>query len=483
MNLYERLAAYRDGGTYPMHMPGHKRNTARFNMENPYGLDITEIEGFDDLHQPEGILREGQERAARAYGAEESWYLVGGSTAGILAGITACTKPGDRVLAARSCHRSVYHAMLLNQLTPEWLLPQPEEEIAAPGVITPEDVEQALTEDGEPVSLCIITSPTYEGRISDVRRIAQICHAHGVPLLVDEAHGAHLGFGGFPEGALAAGADLVVQSLHKTLPAFTQTGLLHAQGSLVNRERVKRCLDIFQTSSPSYLLMAGIDRCVRFLEQPAVLAEWHAVLEECRSGLRSLRCLQLVENGDRDPSKLVLATGGSGHTGPELMRELRRRGFELEMAAADYALAMTGAGDEPEKLRAFVRAVTEIDAEWVERLPAEGIPADRNRREALWKAFSLQPRVRLPLWLAEREEGVRLPLWGKEPEGSMRMLPPEERTGRICVSFLYAYPPGIPLLAPGEEITETVWEAIAACRAAGIALQGEGREKDCCRVL
>ncbi len=458
MNLYEKLREHGEHGPYPLHMPGHKRNGQWLSMENPYLLDITEIEGFDDLHEPEGILREGMEEAARLYGADESWYLVDGSTAGILAGIAACTRPGDAVLAARNCHRSVYHGMILNSLVPTYLYPPVDPDWRITGSVRPEDVEAALEQPGASFALVLVTSPTYEGVLSDIPAIAEICHRHGVPLMVDEAHGAHLGFGeGFPAGALDGGADLVVQSLHKTLPAFTQTGLLHRQGNRVSGERVKHYLDMIQTSSPSYLLMAGLDRCLSLLrpEKRGWMADWRESLEEFYRRTAGLQTLRILTGSPlffgRDPSKLVISVRGSGHTGPDLMELLRGGyGFELEMAAADYALAMTGAGDRREEIVRFAGSLSEIDARWGEE-GGGGEPAPVPRPGPA--------RVRLAPAEADRREGVRIPL-------------DEAAVGKISLEFAFVYPPGIPILAPGEEITEEVLAVLKAQERAGLALRG-----------
>ncbi|MCD8077354.1 MAG: aminotransferase class I/II-fold pyridoxal phosphate-dependent enzyme [Lachnospiraceae bacterium] len=495
MHLYDQLVKHAENGAYPMHMPGHKRNGAWLSMENPYLLDITEIEGFDDLHAPEGILREGMERAARLYGADESWYLVNGSTAGILAGIAASTQPGDTVLVARNCHRSVYHALMVNRLEPVYLYPPVEPDWGLWGSVRPQDVEEALEKAERKISLVVITSPTYEGILSDVKTIAEICHAHGVPLLVDEAHGAHLGFSGespaestdagvspaavetqggklsFPAGAVSAGADLVVQSLHKTLPSLTQTGLLHRRGERVSGERVKECLDIYQTSSPSYILMASIDRCLELLEPEnrGWLKAWEDRLRGFYLPARRLRGLRVLADSPaffaRDLSKLVISTRGTGHTGPELAERLRRPyGFEPEMTSTDYVIAMTGAGDTWEAMARFTESILEIDDRWMWESETK---IEAQELHGMWDDFRACPRR--SLWEARLTEGRTVPL-------------NREALGAISRDFVYAYPPGIPILAPGEEITESVLSAVTLCEEKGLRLRGpacEGKVQIC----
>ena len=339
--LYRKLREYGESDYYGFHMPGHKRQLGSF--ENPYKFDITEIDGFDDLHHPErdGVLTRAQERAAGLYGAEETHFLVGGSTAGILSAISGCTRRGGRILMARNCHRSVYHAAELGGLEAEYLYPQ---QIASPGIngpVLPEDVERALAEkeafseqekgqDARKAAgwfqAVVITSPTYDGICSDVRAIAKICHRHEVPLIVDQAHGAHFPFSDyFPEDAVSAGADVVIHSVHKTLPSLTQTALLHIQGRLADRERIRHFLSVYQSSSPSYILMASIDACMELLETKgeALFREHAQLLEIFREGCRDLEALRLY-GAERAPyfdrSKLLICHGTGGNYGRQAFR-------------------------------------------------------------------------------------------------------------------------------------------------------------------
>jgi arginine/lysine/ornithine decarboxylase len=229
MTLLELLQTYSQSDALPMHMPGHKRNTALFPYLETLGaaLDITEIDSFGNLHAPEGILAERMTQAARLWGSKQAWWLVGGSTCGLLAAIDAATNAGDKVLLGRNCHKSVYNACMLCHLETAYIQPHSFPHHCFADIITPQQVEQALAEHPD-TRLVVLTSPTYEGLTSDILAISKIVHAHNAVLLVDEAHGGHLGFDNhFPTSAVKLGADMVVQSLHKTLPSLTQTALLH----------------------------------------------------------------------------------------------------------------------------------------------------------------------------------------------------------------------------------------------------------------
>ncbi|MDE5893243.1 MAG: aminotransferase class I/II-fold pyridoxal phosphate-dependent enzyme, partial [Acetatifactor sp.] len=243
--LFEQLERYGESDTYPCHMPGHKRQSMGALPKQLAKLDITEIEGFDNLHQPQGILCKLQQYAAQVYGAEETFYLVNGSTCGILSAISAAVPMGGRLLIARNCHKSVYHGAYLRRLRLSYLYPALVPEAGICEAISPQQVQEALEREPD-INGVLIVSPTYEGRIAEVEEIARIVHSHGIPLIVDEAHGAHLGFHpAFAKGSSRAGADLVVASVHKTLPAMTQTALLHVNGSLVDRRLVRRFLQIY----------------------------------------------------------------------------------------------------------------------------------------------------------------------------------------------------------------------------------------------
>ena len=459
MDLLETLRQYHDSGACPMHMPGHKR--ADLGGELPWQLDITEIDGFDNLHDARGILKESMDRAARLYGSDRAFFLVNGSTCGILAGICAAACPGDTVLLPRGCHKSVYHALELRDLVPVYLPVPVDAATGAAASLRPETVAKALAKHPE-AKLLIVTSPIYEGVVSDISAIVALAHGAGVPVLVDEAHGAHLGFSpAFPGGAVAAGADIVIQSLHKTLPSLTQTALAHWNRGLVDEGELARQLAVFQTSSPSYLLMGAMDRCVRLLEERSgeLFAAYEENLAAFDEAIRDLRHLRvLCHGGDSpenhpdiftfDPGKLVVCTRCTSITGPQLMETLRNGyGIELEMAQEDYALAMTSICDTRESLLRLAHALTEIDSRLADApaRPASGPPP-------------LPPR-RMGMLEARRQKGCLTPL--------------EEAVGRVSGEMVWAYPPGIPLLVPGEEVTAELCLVLRRMEAGGIVLHGE----------
>lgn len=451
----------------PMHMPGHKRNLALSGRDGYLtalcaDCDITEIAGFDNLAEPEEIFLTLKQRAARLWKSEEAYPLVNGSTCGILAAIYATVPYGGEVIVARNCHKSVYNGLQLVNARVTYLLPEQEPVTGTYGRITKEAVEAALREVPN-AKLVILTSPTYEGILSDIEGICEIAHKKGIPVLVDSAHGAHLGFGDFPKGAVECGADLVVHSLHKTLPCLTQTAMLHRNGDLVSGQAVQNAINMFQTSSPSYLLLASIEGCVGLLEEQGdtLFREWEEALSRFYQGaclLKNLRipgeAMERTEDGVagasgdremiRDLSKLIIVTEGTGLTGPGLMELLREEHcIELEMAAERYGLAMTGPGDTRESLNRLLKALFAIDEKCCI------VPG----RETVYPSL---PPVRLTIGEAMGSKGEEVLL--------------EEAMGRIAAEHLWAYPPGIPVVVAGEEITEDVIAYLTEKRRQGVEL-------------
>lgn len=444
-DLLTELTAYTGRDYYPFHMPGHKRNTELCGMGNPYGLDITEIDGFDNLHDAQGILNYAMKEAAELYDAEETYFLINGSTCGILAAIHACTKQGDMVLVARNCHKSVYHAMYLRQLVPVYLCPRIWQGISMG--VSPEDVAQALRTYPE-IRAVMIVSPTYEGIVSPVREIAEIVHDFGCPFIVDEAHGAHFGFAeGFPETAVRLGADLVIQSVHKTLPALTQSALLHLgsgqrtkrKGYAVDRERLQRYLSIFQSSSPSYLLMAGIQNSLRIVkEQKDVL--FPRLLENIaflHKKTEKLQCLSLLSLKNSDPSKLVIfIKPSSGRNGHWLYRILLKKyHLQMEMESLWYVLAMTGIADRREGFERLSNALQEIDAHLLSCRERKGQGMMEEEQEKEETGCLLPPQAgTIQKALDSPKEQCLL----------------DSAIGHISADYLSFYPPGIPVLVPGK---------------------------------
>ncbi|MBQ6470326.1 MAG: aminotransferase class I/II-fold pyridoxal phosphate-dependent enzyme [Lachnospiraceae bacterium] len=483
--LENRLTEYAESGAYPFHMPGHKRNpeweTAGWNC------DITEIDGFDDLHDPNGLLKREMERAATFYGTKETLFSVNGSTGALLAAISAAVPAGGRILAARNCHRSVFNAIYLRGLNAEYVMPEADGAAwaCAGGPVSAEDIETALQKEeaaaekernsrkNDRTAAVVITSPTYDGIVSDIRAIADTVHRHGAVLIVDEAHGAHLAMHPcFPESAVQCGADLVVQSMHKTLPAMTQTALLHNVTGRVPSSALRYFMDIFETSSPSYVLMASITACLHALaDNGAVFEAYSGRLKTLRERLGSLKRLRLFSYEAAnmyDFSKLCIGVGTSGLTGPELYDLLRKKyGLQMEMKTPSYVLAMTSCADTEEGFRRLAEALEEIDAQIPDR---KGTGGEKNRGgkasfELLYS--SATPKIRMTI-----AEAADKAIYGNGPAEEKTLIP-----GEVCTVFAECYPPGIPLLVPGEVVPADFPERVRALREMGLTVRRAGREE------
>ncbi len=482
--LINRLKGYEKTDMYPLHMPGHKRLKWRegadgrafhqgMEFPNPFEVDITEIDGFDNLHHPEGILKESMEWAAGLYGADRTRYLVNGSTSGLLSAVCGCVPSGGRILVGRNCHKAVYNGIYLHRLQVSYVYPQSTKEWGIQGGILPEDVEKFLKEQPD-IRAVLIVSPTYDGIVSDVGEIAKIVHRAGLPLIVDEAHGAHFRYSEiFPKSALELGADVVIQSVHKTLPSLTQTALLHMKcnrpdgGAYMDMEAVERYLHIFQSSSPSYILMASIENGIFQMEQLRKkdgMRNFADSLLQMRESLSTMKNLRLVGRElkgrygvfDLDPSKVVISTRYAPFDGEGLSELLRKQyHLEMEMCGADYVTAIMAVGDSRTGFERLRAALLAIDKESCPSVKMRSQGRDPDRFDCV---YSIPAKTQRSLWSAI--------------DGKSRRVPLGESTGKISGEFVYIYPPGIPLIAPGECITGQFLEVILEYIGKGLPVQG-----------
>ncbi len=440
--IYGKLAKMAARNPVSFHVPGHKNgnSSGMSPLFREMGkLDTTELYGTDNLHNPVGIIKNAQERAASLYGARESFFLVNGTTGGILAAVSAMASPGDKILMQRDCHRSVFHAAALNNLVPVYMRPQFCPSTGRKLSVAAKQVEEALAIEKN-IKLVVLTYPTYDGVCSDLEAIAQAVHLNGAALLVDSAHGAHLGFSDlFPKSPLECGADVVVQSTHKTLPAFTQGSILHINSNRVDSQRMASMLAVYQSSSPSYLLMAGIESAVDIMEKEGrfLLERLHGEIEafaeklksETDIGLSSREAFLADTGFDLDQSKLLLDFSGLGISGLRVMEILRKK-YEIyaEMAGLKSLLLHSGVGNSQND---FARALAALVAIWGDK----SIPRKS---------------------LSQSEYSYRIPemaiLPGRAFYKKVIKVPLKDARGMISGAYLMPYPPGIPLVCPGERI-------------------------------
>ncbi len=469
-HLFNQLKKHSASEMYPYHMPGHKRHCFGELSQDSYQCDITEIEGFDNLHDATGILKVLQDQAAAMYGADESFYLVNGSTAGVLSAISSAVSEDGHILMSRNCHKSSYHAAYLRRLRVSYLYPSYIEGLPILDAITPKQVEEAL-EQLEDVEAVMIVSPTYEGRIADVEAISKIVHAKGIPLIVDEAHGSHLGFAdGFSRNSCQCGADLVIHSVHKTLPALTQTALLHVCGALIDRDKLRRFLRIYQSSSPSYLLMGSIDNALHYVEKNRVhlFAEFRKNCHEMMEKLRDCKHLKfpIMDGGKQDIGKLVISVEGTNITGKQLYDLLRGKyHLELEMAAQQYCLAMFTVNDGKEAYERMTFALIEIDKE----LECLKIDAEVGAEKADMERNILESEEVCKIFLSGDVKGKSFYEAWDSPRQEVLLM---DAVGMRSAEFVNLYPPGIPILVPGEQVTRKICTQIKASFECGLTVQG-----------
>lgn len=547
--INEALEKYIEKGTYPWHMPGHKRqpieavqnvdniSKSRENFWNGvYAHDFTEAKDLDDMHEPEMFIADSIAEMKKVYGTFATYMLVNGSTSGLMTAIHATCHRGDVILAARNCHKAVYNAICMLELEPEYIVPdyvdmrwlcgvnqngeQPitdgmtdvsgesnretREKMAASsevnheteeradvngeddrevsertdilGDISPDKLELALKElvaDGRKPRAVIITSPTYEGVISDIRTIAGIVHRYGIYLIVDEAQGAHLNFMEGHETAMQQGADIVIESLHKTMPALTQTSLLHVMNPELD-ERVRRYLQIFQSSSPSYIFMQSMEKAVAFgANNRDEFARYGRRLEAFAGKCDSLRNIRLFRPGvnvskndegcsackvfDHDEGRLVFVVrpgtvdeSGQKFTGVMLAEILADRyGLIVEMASVSYVICISSVVDSADSYDILFNAVAEIDG----NLGYEPDKTDRQELDIISGRRSAMPP-------------------GSAWDRPVESVPIEGAAGKVSGAFVYAYPPGIPVLAPGEVVDRQAVNGIKSMIDSGLNVAG-----------
>ncbi|WP_130837378.1 aminotransferase class I/II-fold pyridoxal phosphate-dependent enzyme [Lachnoclostridium sp. Marseille-P6806] len=499
-------ALHRQGeASYPFHMPGHKRRAAGLLPEElPYRIDFTEIPGTDNLHEADGILRAAMERTARLCGVPWSRYLVNGSTCGNLAAIAAAVRPGGELIAARNCHRSIWHAAELLDLAVHVAEPPEDAEFHVSGSVNPGEVQRLLVRFPKTEAV-VLTSPTYEGVLSDVHAAAELCHERGIPLIVDEAHGAHLGLCfpgggrscdyGFPDSASHQGADVVIQSAHKTLPGLTQTAWLHlCSERFLSPAKLEHQLDIFETSSPSYPLLCSLDSCTGFLlrEGRGLFERWERALRNFHEEAKKFRRLRVLccggDSRERhgffgfDPSKLYISGRGAGLTGAELAACLRERfHFEMEMTCGDCVLAMTSPMDSPEALAALAAALRRVDDDGGDAVsayrPGAGFASscsDGRMSAAVGETVPEITEMELSV-LKEAVPGQRFRRFRPALEQPAERVSLSAAQGRQSGEYLWCYPPGVPILLPGEEISEARLSSIRRLAVAGTEFHRAGR--------
>ncbi len=463
--ILEAIKAYAELNTLRLHVPGHGGGIgASEDFLESMGtkvleLDVTELPGLDDLNNPTGIIADAQKLAAKAFGAERSHFLINGTTQGLQALIMAVSFPGGKLILPRNIHRSVVGGMILAGLNPVFVRPATIPGFNIPAGVPVKEYEKAMEDNPDAAGvLCI--HPTYHGVTGDLRGIAEAAHLKGKPVLADEAHGCHFYFHrGLPLGALECGADAAVQSIHKTGGSLTQSSMLHIQGNILKAEKITAALRLIQTSSPSYLLMASLDSARRRLAVNgedifAGLLEMSALIRKDLAEIKYLEVLseaQLDGQGavDFDFCRLVIRVSGLGITGYQAADWLAKtQGIFVEMADYDNIVAVPFLGMSEVESRRLVKAIREL--------------ACREGREGASLNFSVKPSP-----IAKQMVGLREAWFAPS-----RKVLLSEAVGAVCGEWLAIYPPGIPLIMPGEEISQEMVNYLIWAKQSGACFQG-----------
>jgi len=455
--LFERLVEHAEGGHASLHVPGHKSGqgidpAARPYYESLLRLDLTEITGLDDLHHPEEVILQAQQLAAECFGADETFFLINGSTVGNLAMIMSVCRRGDLLLVQRDVHKSVIHGLMLAGARAVFLNPEIDSETGMALGVRAETVRTALQKYPEAKGL-LITRPGYYGGANALELIVQMLHEQGKPLMVDEAHGAHFGFHpALPKSALQCGADVVVQSTHKLLTAMTMGAMLHVQGELVDRKELKRYLTMLQSSSPSYPLMASLDLSRRQMhtEGMELLEQGIRIIDGFLEKMNQVDRFELLEPGanqgiQRDPFKVIIKDAQGQMSGFELKDALEARGCFVELADPQAVLLVFSLASTEQDAGRIVEALKAI-AEQAPQGTASSIAAageSSTGRTASYAALT----------------GMSEPVSFDEPMARQKgtaQVPLNDAIGMLSAEMIVPYPPGIPVLCPGERITAEI---------------------------
>lgn len=432
-------------------MPGHQggkgapESLRRLLGDRALRADTTQVLDLDDIHRPRTALKHAQDLAAGYWGADRTWFLVNGSSCGNHAMIMATVGPGDEIVVPRNSHRSVMTGLLLSGARPVYVDAEYDAEMGLHHTVAPGAVDRALEQ--HPAAKAVFyTSVTPYGAAADSRGLVQVARRHGALALVDEAWGPHLNVLPQPRPALEAGADLVVHSVHKLLPALSQASVLHALGARVDHERVSMVLRMLQTTSPNCLLVASLDAAREAVQVGGAsrLAAAVALADRAREGMAEIPGIRTWRMDD--PTRLVFSALDLGYTGLELERELRdRHRIQLEMSDPRYGVALVTLGHTEADVDRLVEALRRLP-----RRPARPAPP-------AWEPPP-RPLVSMPL-----RDAFYAP---SEP------VPLREAVGRTCAEWITPYPPGIPLLCPGETFTRELVDALRGQLAAGVPLEG-----------
>ena len=443
--------------------PGHKQGTGCDRTfidligKTALTADLPELPELDNLFAPEGVIKEAQNLASQTFGAEKTWFLVNGSTCGIMAAILATCGTGDKIILPRNIHSSAIAGLILSGAIPVFIQPEYDAGEGLAYNVTPQAVQQALKQHPDTKTVMML-HPTYQGVCSDLKAIADLTHQYDIPLLVDEAHGAHFAFHpDLPPSAMSVGADLTVQSTHKVLSAMTLASMLHIKGDCICSQRVSKALGLVQSTSPSYLLLASLDAARQQMasEGKKLMTKTIELATEARKGIATIPNISILEpNIDSgchhtDITRLTINVSQLGITGFEADEILHELGVTCELPLLNHLTFIISLGNTSQDIQQLIRAcqtLSNASANPLRQLPSPPVPQSSN----------------LPVFKSPRDAYFAV----------TETIPISEASDRLCGELICPYPPGIPLLMPGEIITTEAIEYLQQILAAGGTITG-----------
>ena len=472
---FDVLLDYVDSGVIPFHTPGHMQGKGMdpalrdFLGDNVLAIDLTQIRGLDDLLQPTEAIDEAQRLAAEAYAANHSFFLINGSTSGNQVMMMTAVNPGEKIAIPRNAHKSAMGGLIMSGAHPVWMQPEVDESLHMDHTVTPETVRRTLDEHPDLAAVYVV-SPTYYGVAADLAGIADVAHERGKPLLVDEAWGPHFHFHpDLPIDALEAGADLCINSTHKMLGSMSQTAMLHEHSTRIRLDRLKAVVKLFLSTSPNLVLVASLDVARRqmAMQGRALLQRTIDLANDTRRRLNEIPgvyCFGEEHVGkpgvfDLDPTKITITVKALGYTGYEAEEILRRRyNVQCELADLFNCLALFTIGTTQEAADRLVYGVKELARE--DRPIDVFSPSGVLERRLATGTYAL-PKIP-PIRMNPREAFL----------ADTEFVRFKESAGQICAEVITPYPPGIPVISPGEEITPEIIEYLRLEQRAGVRMQG-----------
>ncbi|WP_099191028.1 aminotransferase class I/II-fold pyridoxal phosphate-dependent enzyme [Tepidibacter mesophilus] len=453
--IINKLNDIKNSNIISFHVPGHKNGKIFDRLgysdfkNNIVNIDTTEIQGTDNLHSPEEIIKESQEIASNLFKSDYTFFLVNGTTCGIQASIMAVCSLKEKIIVNRNCHQSVINTCILGDIEPIYVNPDIDKDSGISLEVKLEDIKRLVEED-KGIKAVLITSPTYYGINTDIKSISEYLHKKNKILIVDEAHGSHIGLSKrLGVSATEQGADISIQSTHKTLPSFTQSSMLHVKSDRVDITRLKSFLKIIQSSSPSYMLMASIEMALQIYRKHGkeLMEELIDNIDETKNYIRNLKNISLYEYKNKDITKMYIITKNLNKSGYEVEDILRQKyNIQVELSNLYGVLLICTIGNDKGDFEKLRQALGYIDNEI----------GDKNLVE-----------VDYPKCIPKKELNPREAFYSNK-----KSIPVEDSIGKICAEYIIPYPPGISLLSPGEIITKEIIEYVKKCKIIGMNVTG-----------